>query len=601
MSFPGKSLFEIYSPADVTLKNGKINLSGDTTYSDNPGIFVHSGGLTLEKFEITSSCNVYRGHMQHPAVKAIAGSRITAENVIFNGGFEARRGANITPFKNGSFVYSCPDAAGYYPLIAGINGVTIPDIIADGYALAEYGNEETLVPMYKYDKDGVRVERTEIWDSVTVVPHPNHIFEYGYCGCGYRCEHESGFSADGVCSICGAHAIASVGGEMFAELGTAFTKANELAKTAENVTVNIIYDLGDIYDEGYAAGKITFDLNGHDLRSSKVFAGEEDEDGNVIAEGDLTTIDSSESKSGALGSAGLLGGRLTVRDGVMNSIDINDGEANIFGGNPGNVTARGGKTNISGGEILRFTAEGGAKAEAVIESSDAKTYYETFEKAAAAVSQNDTLKLCFDADCEDGYCDYCNEKFAANVANADGAAYKYYTDINEAVKAQLEFGNSYTVKLLSDFPISIPLEFTEGSPRIDLNGHSVDNMWLKLDCRATILGDGTLNYLTISNNAGLTAATPVVNVLWIADGATWSSILPDASFGDKVYNRDMSSYKWYESGSVGEIAIRKRNGRAIGQNVPNLSGGHTAASHKGSSGTYARGCAARGRARCKDR
>lgn len=204
-----------------------------------------------------------------------------------------------------------------------------------------------------------------------------------------------------------------------------------------------------------------------------------------------------------------------------------------------------------------FSLSGGAKAEAVIESSDAKTYYETFEKAAAAVSQNDTLKLCFDADCEDGYCDYCNEKFAANVANADGAAYKYYTDINEAVKAQLEFGNSYTVKLLSDFPISIPLEFTEGSPRIDLNGHSVDNMWLKLDCRATILGDGTLNYLTISNNAGLTAATPVVNVLWIADGATWSSILPDASFGDKVYNRDMSSYKWYESGSVGEIAIEK--------------------------------------------
>ena len=112
-------------------------------------------------------------------------------------------------------------------------------------------------------------------------------------------------------------------------------------------------------------------------------------------------------------------------------------------------------------------------------------------------------------------------------------------------------------KLLSDFPISIPLEFTEGSPRIDLNGHSVDNMWLKLDCRAIILGDGTLNYLTISNNAGLTDATPVVNVLWIADGATWSSILPDASFGDKVYNRDMSSYKWYESGSVGEIAIEK--------------------------------------------
>ena len=110
-----------------------------------------------------------------------------------------------------------------------------------------------------------------------------------------------------------------------------------------------------------------------------------------------------------------------------------------------------------------FSLSGGAKAEAVIESSDAKTYYETLEKAAAAVSQNDTLKLCFDADCEDGYCDYCNEKFAASVANADGAAYKYYTDINEAVKAQLESGNSYTVRhsrlehmrpMLVKFPLS---------------------------------------------------------------------------------------------------------------------------------------------------
>lgn len=48
LSFPGLCLFNVHSNADVTLRNGKINLSGDTDNNDNPGILVESGSLTLE-------------------------------------------------------------------------------------------------------------------------------------------------------------------------------------------------------------------------------------------------------------------------------------------------------------------------------------------------------------------------------------------------------------------------------------------------------------------------------------------------------------------------------------------------------------------------
>ena len=1165
LSFGGKSLFEIKSPADVTLKNGKIDLSGDTKYNDNPGIFGRSGKLTLENLDITSSCNTYNGHVQHPAVKVLAGCNFTANNVVFGGGFEARSGAGVTPFTNCSFVYTCPDAANNYPLINCINGIKVTDIIADGFALAEYGNEKTLVPMYDFNTVGVYAAAAEIWDSVTVVSHPGHTFDWGYCGCGYKCYHEGGFDADGICPICGAHAAASVGGEMFTELVTAFEKASELAKTDDNVTVNIIYDLGDLYDTGYAAGKITVDLNGHDLASSKIYSGKEDEDGNVIAEGDLTVIDSSESKSGVLGSADLLGGKLTVREGDVYSVEAGDGEANIYGSKILNVAARGGKTNVFGGEISQLSSLGGethisggltnrlrvsggktyvtggtitdfgmsggeiyisdgdfdktsvdiaysdntnpkleitggnfddasftaetkgriaisggifkkitvnsisgsnvntvgdlladgymfysadgsvisgntnilsesaevkrhdhsytngvcdicglpckhtdvsdggicadCKAEfglQLITKDGASSYYIGFKDALTAANleenkgctvklykditmtqaerfidleggeftidlngyavsiesptelthvtpyimltdvnltlmtsavrgmwsasfypfiqiyegavfkcrhdyadsylyvsdinfindettgrisfgpgvyvsnlnkpdamtagdvleegcvfqnENDiisrsatgrmiwhyfvvkcphewdgnkckycglfcdhpngykdgvcpdcgracehknidensickdcklqmtvktetagaavtygtdlsaalnaaedgttvtlltdtelgenvyiygsektvtldlnghsvggrafcigvssdakvkygTLKIIgsgkiqtelsvvatgtldlggwtggeikkitvcqnssvtgsipagayieaidiayfaretmdkideikldggsygtitwlnsvnvdfplgillapgyafrkedntivpytyklsyaainnfiqnvmvvkceehYDGD-EDGKCDYCNTQLAASVVGADGVAREYFTDINEAVNAQLKLGSSYTVKLLRDFPISITMEFSEGSPRFDLNGHSVDHMWFKLDCRATIIGDGTLNYLAFSNNAGLTSAAPKANIIWIMDGATWSSILPGASFGYKVYSKDGSSYTWYKSDSVGEIASSDRISGAAVEELP---------------------------------
>lgn len=352
LAFPGITLFDINRNANVTIKNGKLNLAGNTIYNDNPGIMDRSGGLTLEDVEIIASCNTSNGHVQYPAVKVLFNfsnpQTFTAKNVIFNGGFEARGSASITPFTNGSFVYSCPEATHENPFIK--VGQNITDIIADGYALAKYDDNTQLVPMYQYDETGARVDLNEIWESVTVVPHPEHTFTNGVCGCGYRCEHAGGFDTDGICQSCGAHAVASVGDEMFTQLDVAFARANELsASTGENIKINILYDLGDIAGSGDATGKITLDLNGHDLRKCQFFVGKKDESGNVTAEGDLTIVDSGELTNGQIDKVTLYGGKLAVTDGYSMDIDVYGGEAFITDHIAENISVYGGTANLTDG------------------------------------------------------------------------------------------------------------------------------------------------------------------------------------------------------------------------------------------------------------
>lgn len=360
LSFPKRSLFDIKATSEVTFKNGKFDLSGDTPYSDNSGIMLRSGELVLENMEITASCNTRDGHVQHPAVKALAGAKVTAKNVIFNGGFESRR-ANVTPFTSGSFVRTCEDADNTYPVIKLDEKQNIAGIIAEGYALARYDDPNVLVPMYDYNEDGVRVDLNEIYESVTVVPHAAHTFDGGYCACGYRCDHTDGFDENETCKICGAHAVAGIGDELFTEFSTAFARASALsAESGENITIRVIYDLGDMVDEGYATGKVTLDLNGHDLRQCDFFAGKEDENGIVTAEGDLTITDSSSAKNGQISDATLIGGKLAVNGGYSMSIKVNGGEAFVTDHAAEAIYVYGGTANLSGGsanEISVFKGE----------------------------------------------------------------------------------------------------------------------------------------------------------------------------------------------------------------------------------------------------
>ena len=366
LSFPRTTLFRLDEYAEVTFKNGKIDLSGNTSSGETPGIIVNKGGLTLENMEIYAACNAFSNndHIQYPAVKiAFKSKAFTAKNVVFGGGVEIGGGVSVTPFTDSSFIYSC-DTASYAlaaPVIKVDGNDSIAGLIAEGYTLAKSSDPNELIFMCNYDENGVRKELTEIDESVTVVPHAEHTFEDGYCLCGYRCDHTDGFNADGKCNICGAQAVASIGDEMFSELTPAFARANELsAQTGENVKINIIADLGSLAERGVVTKKVTLELNGHNLESSKFYVGTRDNDGNVTAEGDLTITDSSELKTGIISSVTLNGGALTVTGGKSNyGFTLYGGTAHITDHETGNINIDNGTVNLTGGNIRSIIVNNG--------------------------------------------------------------------------------------------------------------------------------------------------------------------------------------------------------------------------------------------------
>ena len=250
----GKSAFVIGTYADVTLKNGGLDLSGHMSYT-TPGILVDAGKLTLENFTVTASCHSTPGkeHKQYPGITVKSydvnprGRLTIKDNVTLRGGFTVDgRYSEITRLTGGTFVCSCDLAVGNAPMID-LDGKKITDILADGYALAKADDANTLVPMYDENGDAL----SQIATDVQVVPH-NHDLSHGKCGCGYLCTHEN-TDADGKCTACGAQIMAAkitwTDGEteqsaLAENTDAAVQKVNALNESGKSdVTVTLLMDL----------------------------------------------------------------------------------------------------------------------------------------------------------------------------------------------------------------------------------------------------------------------------------------------------------------------------------------------------------------------
>ena len=250
----GKSAFVIGTYADVTLKNGGLDLSGHMSYT-TPGILVDAGKLTLENFTVTASCHSTPGkeHKQYPGITVKSygvnprGRLTIKDNVTLRGGFTVDgRYSEITRLTGGTFVCSCDLAVGNAPMID-LDGKKITDILADGYALAKADDANTLVPMYDENGDAL----SQIATDVQVVPH-NHDLSHGKCGCGYLCTHEN-TDADGKCTACGAQIMAAkitwMDGEteqsaLAENTDAAVQKVNALNESGKSdVTVTLLMDL----------------------------------------------------------------------------------------------------------------------------------------------------------------------------------------------------------------------------------------------------------------------------------------------------------------------------------------------------------------------
>lgn len=147
------------------------------------------------------------------------------------------------------------------------SGVTVKaaDLLAEGYAFAarwgnmqrrEYAGLETL-------NSGERVENHR------VVLCEHGYYKSGFCVyCNHKCEHP-GVDENGNCAECGMTIVASLNDgtttQYFADVYTAFTKANELTE-ASGATITILRDAQLTQTVQYTGSTpLTFDLNGTKL------------------------------------------------------------------------------------------------------------------------------------------------------------------------------------------------------------------------------------------------------------------------------------------------------------------------------------------------
>ena len=122
-------------------------------------------------------------------------------------------------------------------------------------------------------------------------------------------------------------------------------------------------------------------------------------------------------------------------------------------------------------------------------------------------------------------------------------------------------GAKYKVILLDNASGSYSIN--KGFAGINLNNHSINEIICSDGARTALDGSGTINSITFrGNKARFAISVPRIGTLTVADGATWSSILPDADdylansnrYGYRVENAD-KTYKWYDRETVGSEAL----------------------------------------------
>ena len=108
--------------------------------------------------------------------------------------------------------------------------------------------------------------------------------------------------------------------------------------------------------------------------------------------------------------------------------------------------------------------------------------------------------------------------------------------------------------LLADANGSYTVEKSR-STTFKLNNKTINEIVFSNNAKAAFNDNGKVNSVIFrGNSAGFNAGNPsvTINKLTIADGASWSSILPGNIYGYQVYSDD--KYKWYDKDTAAGMA-----------------------------------------------
>lgn len=453
--------------------------------------------------------------------------------------------------------------------------MTASGLLAKGYAFVSNGSGN-VVDGYVYRLDNVKIAG-HTHDTTT-----------GKCVCGYTCDHSSGY-VDGKCTNCGAECphininettyicntcnmqivVKTETKSGAVKYGTDLTAA--INEAEDGTTVTILRETS-LSKNAYVSGRkktVTLNLNGYSVTGNYTLnAGilDSEEGGTlaIVGKGDIQTS-LIVVKNSTLDLSGWTGENLNYLSvyeqssviGIPSGAYINKMCLTSFtGSNVSEVALKGGSygeiwwNNFKGTDLNL----GSLLAPGYAFQSDSGDFVSYSEKLAPVKSiYNVKVVKCTDhADSDgDGSCDYCNGKFVVSIAKNGGES-RIYTNLQDALDTI--DNDFYKVTLLDDVSGSYTLAIGKSVTFI-MNSKTIGELVVSGNVRIALNDQkGGVNSIIFRGGSGFNAGSNYIRIknLTVADGATWSSILPAERYGYKVYSDDLKSYTWYDKNTVGD-------------------------------------------------
>ena len=611
LSGSGDVVLEIWCSRGLTIRNGTIENTGDGDVillsRRKDGIFTHDGNLTLDGDVKVIAAKGWAVRVSYTPNAAYGTNPDEAELHIKSGTLQGGLnigGANVNLGKvqisGGTFIANPNTHSVYYPgshsSVTGLvgqlkkvlaEGRTYGD--ADGNAIKYFDEANRTIVDTSNSKwpKGVYLDDT----TVTIVEHTSHEIdrESKSCSiCGAPCPHAA-WDDDGICTACDTRVMYFKVDDrtMYPDIAKALSAVTD---RTDNPVIKMLadYKVEHVANIGTASG-CTLDLNGFRMGGTQT---------KIYKDHVLTIIDSSEGKTGSMGTLWADGGRVTIQDGSYAEIIASYADSIKITGE-GTVKIRKiqmlGPTGGSNKKVVADLLKPGYAVYLVDESGETATYtvvdgYYNAKNTSSGYLQQylpgnykdstavlpdgqyytvlphehgftvSTVKICpngcgFTCDHSsvgaDGTCVGCGTVFTAKVTSADASETVYYADgyypNSENTRSGLDAAfeaaeDGSTVTVLGG---STVVAYLDGSKKLTLalNGKNVTTIYVGrdvtqgIDNSLTVTGKGNIQSLYVhkDNTANLAIWAGKMDQLYVYDGGK-ATLGSGSTFGKVVLN-----------------------------------------------------------------
>ena len=533
LSGSGDVVLEIWCDYGLTIRNGTMENTGDGDVillsRGKDGIFTSDGKLTLDGDVKVIAKEGWAVRVAYATGAESNTNPDEAELHIKSGTLQGGLNTGVVngygkvQISGGTFIANPNTHSVYYPgshsSVTGLVG-QLKKVLAEGRT---YGDADGKAIKYFDEANRTIVDTSNSnWPkgvylddtTVTIVEHTSHDIdrESKSCSiCGAPCPHAA-WDDDGICTACDTRVMYFKvdDGTMYPDIAKALSAVTD---RTDNPVIKMLADCTDQYvsNIGTASG-CTLDLNGFRITASQVI---------IYKDHVLTIIDSSEEKTGSMGTLWAEKGHVTIQDGSYAGLIASYADSIKITGE-GTVKIR--KIQMSGDysgsnkKVVADLLNPGYAVYLVDESGETATYtvvdgyYNVYnngnlqqylpgpyKESTTTLAEGQyytvlahdhgftvsTVNPCpngcgFTCDHSsvgaDGTCVGCGTVFTAKVTSADESETVYYVDLTTALNSAVD-GDTVTVMRDASMKGADILGTIDNvkTVTLDLNGHNIDS------------------------------------------------------------------------------------------------------------------------------